>query len=50
MAFDKLSVICPNLVEYPIIRNTSFSKDLLYQNVYMVDEDGYNKMQCDWGT
>ena len=49
MAFDKLSIICPNLVEYPIIRNTSFSKDLLYQNVFMVDENGYNTCNATGG-
>lgn len=49
MAFDKLSIICPNLVEYPIIRNTSFSKDLLYQNVYMVDENGFNNCNATGG-
>lgn len=49
MAFDKLSIICPNLVEYPIIRNTSFSKDLLYQNVYMVDENGYDNCNATGG-
>lgn len=49
MAFDKLSIICPNLVEYPIIRNTSFSKDLLYQNVYMVDKNGFNNCNATGG-
>lgn len=49
MAFDKLSIICPNLVEYPIIRNTSFSKDLLYQNVFLVDENGYNTCNATGG-
>ncbi|XP_020612780.1 ephrin-B2-like isoform X3 [Orbicella faveolata] len=49
MAFDKLSIICPNLVQYPIIRDTSFSKDLLYQNVYMVDENGYNNCNATGG-
>lgn len=49
MAFDKLSIICPNLVQYPNKRKTSFSKDLLYQNVYLVDETGYNNCNSTGG-
>ena len=45
MEFDKLSIICPTLVDYPIKRNTFYSKDLLYENVYMVDKQGYDN--CD---
>lgn len=49
MAFDKLSIICPNLVEYPIKRDSSYSKDQLYQNVFLVDKKGYNNCNATGG-
>ncbi|KAJ7381026.1 Ephrin-B2a [Desmophyllum pertusum] len=48
-AFDKLSIICPNLVEYPIKRSSSYSKDLLYENVFMVDKKGYDSCNATQG-
>lgn len=49
MAFDKLSIICPNLVEYPIKRDSSYSKDQLYQNVFLVDQKGYDNCNATGG-
>ena len=43
MLMDKLSIVCPNLVEYPIKRENAYSKDNLYENVYMVEEESYEK-------
>lgn len=49
MAFDSLSIICPNLVEYPIKRDSSYSKDKLYQNVFLVDKKGYDNCNATGG-
>ena len=49
MPFDKLSITCPNLVEYPIKRDNFYSKDLLYENVFMVDKQGYDSCNATSG-
>ena len=49
MEFDQLSIICPTLVDYPIKRTTTYLKDLLYENVYMVDKKGYDKCNATGG-
>lgn len=49
MEFDHLSFICPNLEDYPIKRNTSYLKELLYENVYMVDKKGYDSCNATGG-
>ena len=49
MEFDQLSIICPTLVDYPIKRTTTYLKDLLYENVYMVDKKGYDNCNATGG-
>nr|XP_058949597.1 ephrin-B2-like isoform X1 [Pocillopora verrucosa] len=49
MEFDQLSIICPTLVDYPIKRTTTYLKDLLYENVYMVDKKGFDKCNATGG-
>ena len=49
MPFDKLSLICPNTVEYPIKRRDSYSRDELYENIFMVDKRGYDNCNATGG-
>ena len=49
MEFDQLSIICPTLVDYPVKRTTTYLKDLLYENVYMVDKKGYDNCNATGG-
>ena len=49
MPSDKLSIICPYVGEYPIKRDNFYSKDLLYENLFLVDKDGYESCNATRG-
>ena len=42
MPLDKIYFVCPNPFEYPVKRELTYSKEKLYENIYMVDKAGYD--------
>ena len=49
LPFDKLSIRCPNLMDYPIERDNVYSKDKLYENLFMVDKKGFDSCNATLG-
>ena len=49
MLFDKLPIVCPSLGHYPVRRDDVYSKDSLYENLFLVDKAGYDTCNATTG-
>ena len=49
MLFDKLPIVCPSLAQYPVRREDVYSKDRLYENLFLVDKAGYDNCNATTG-
>ena len=49
LPFDKLSIRCPSLMDYPIERDNVYSKDQLYENLFVVDKKGFDSCNATLG-
>ena len=49
LLFDKLSIRCPNLMDYPTERDNVYPKDQLYENLFMVDKKGFDSCNATLG-
>lgn len=50
MPFDKLPILCPDLRQYPVKRQNVYSKDHLFENLFLVDKTGYDNCNATMGT
>ncbi|CAH3170680.1 unnamed protein product, partial [Porites lobata] len=49
LLFDKLTLRCPNLMDYPTERDNVYPKDQLYENLFMVDKKGFDSCNATLG-